>query len=485
MAARQTLKAVMAAAAALVLGTSPVPAQSVTDDVTVRLAGAGSIGGKLAQSLATAWAGRLGLPPARVIPGLSPEEYEVVATRAEGAQRMRVIISATGTAAGAEPLMRGTNDFWMVARQVKESDLEALRKKGVPNVPTLQQMLSPAAESLIALDPVADIVSPKNPVKALSLSQLKDMFTGKITNWSQLGGANLAVQAASLDASAGTASVFCDRALGMTEINKCLEAMKLGFPPQVTSQDIADTVAASPGAVGYVAYAERRNAKPVPIGTECGTSVEASSFRVKAGEYPMVIPLYLYANPTRPLSAPARGFLDFVLSSAGQAVVAKAGKVDLSPSVAPEAYSDERLDHMREAQDGGHTRIRPLDARGFEDAVKDATRLSVTFRFLAGTTTLDSRGEGDLARLVQLMQEPAFRDQQVILIGFSGAGGDYGEDRALSRDRASAMQERVTALGLKDVSSLGVGPAAAVACNLDPDVATLNHRVEVWLRKRA
>ncbi len=481
---RRASRTAIAAVMALTVGTAPVRAQGLPDDITVRMAGAGAIGGKLIQALATAWAGKLGLTGVRVNAGTTPEEYEVAASRAEGKQRLRVVVLSRGTMDGAEPFMRGTNDFWMVTRPLKESDLETQRKKGVPGVPTLQQVLSPAAENLIGLDPVVNIVNARNPVKVLTFAQMKDMYSGKVTNWSQLGGASLPVQPTSFEAVTGSAVTFCDRALGIPDASKCIESMKLGFPLQQTSQDMADTVAANPGAVGFVAYADRRNAKPVPIGTECGTTVEASAFRVKAGEYPMVIPLYLYSNPTRPQSPAARAFLDFVHSTAGQAVVAKAGKVDLAPSAAPDSYGDDRLERVRDAQDGGRTRIRPLDARAFEEATNNATRLSVTFRFQAGTAVLDSRGEADVARFVQVMQEDTMRDQQVVLIGFSGASGDYGEGRALSRDRASTMRDRLLALGVKDITAIGVGPAAAVACNLDPDAAILNQRVEVWLRKR-
>ena len=131
-------------------------------------------------------------------------------------------------------------------------------------------------------------------------------------------------------------------------------------------------------------------------------------------------------------------------------------------------------------------RIRPTDVRAFEEATAAAERLSITFRFQAGTNNLDSRAEADLGRLGDLMKLPAYERSQVVLIGYSGATGDYAENRVLSRERAEAVRERlISTYGIKDVTSLGVGPAAAVACNLDPNTAPLNQRVEVWLRKAA
>ena len=109
--------------------------------------------------------------------------------------------------------------------------------------------------------------------------------------------------------------------------------------------------------------------------------------------------------------------------------------------------------------------------------------MTVTFHFQAGTNTLDARAEADLARLVSQMQQPPFSQQDMILLGYSGVTGDYTENRALSRERAEAVRDRLVAAGVKPVQTIGVGPAAAVSCNLDANTAPLNQRVEVWLRK--
>ncbi len=468
---------------------NPAAAQiaGLPNDIQVRLGGAGTLGGKMMRELATAWAAKLGLPNVRVVAGAEPDEYDVTADRAESKQKLKVSVSAKGTGNGSEPLARGQLDFWMTTRPVQESDLESLRRKGAPNVPTLQQFTTGGNENLIGLDPMAIIVNSKNPVKTLSYQQVRDLYAGKITNWSQLGGASLPVGLFTLDSAIGTTAGFCGTVLAINDVNKCLDSMaKLAGPRLTSVEDMADSVGRTPGGVGYISVSERKNTRAVPVGTDCGTGIEPTSFRVKSDEYPIVTRLYLYTYPGRPLSPSARSFLDFIMSVPGQAAVAKSGKADLAPSVAPDAYSDERLDHVRDAQDGDHTRIRPTDARAFEEAISNASRLSVTFRFQAGTNDLDSRGEADVGRLVQLLQEPAYKNMQIVLVGFSGASGDYGEGRALSRDRASAIRDRLLATqsNLTDTVAIGVGPAAAVACNLDPDTATLNQRVEVWLRKR-
>ena len=127
---------------------------------------------------------------------------------------------------------------------------------------------------------------------------------------------------------------------------------------------------------------------------------------------------------------------------------------------------------------------RAPDVRSFETAIAGADRLSITFRFQAGTNALDSRAEADITRLINLMRLPAYAQYSVSLIGFSSATGDYVGNRTLSRERAEAVRDRLTAAGLANVSAIGIGPGAAVACNLDNNTAALNQRVEVWVRKR-
>jgi phosphate transport system substrate-binding protein len=193
--------------------------------------------------------------------------------------------------------------------------------------------------------------------------------------------------------------------------------------------------------------------------------------------------LYLYTAPGRAPTPAAKDFLQFALGPVGQSAVTTAGFADLQPGKADPDYGNDRLDSARDAQDGGRTRVRAPDLKAFEQAISGADRVSITFRFQAGTDDLDSRAVADIARLAALMQTPAYKDAAVSLIGFSSATGDYVENRNLSRERANAVRDRLTASGIQNVSAIGVGPMAAVSCNLDPATGPLNQRVEVWIHK--
>jgi phosphate transport system substrate-binding protein len=435
--------------------------------------------------VATAWAKQNKLPGIRVEDGLDPGDFDVIAEGAESVRRIRVQVRTKTTLSGLEPLLRGQTDIWMAARPVKDSDLDAMRKRGVPGVPTLAQFQQPGTENVIGLAALAIIVNSRNPVPALSVSQLRDIFTGKATSWAQVGGpSNLPIGVYSPDPSLVTLEVFCSSVMGNNDPQKCADGFpRLAAPRFAVLEDIPDAVAGNPAGIGFIDLSMKRSARPVALGTDCGTGVEPSVFRIKADEYPLSRRLYLYVAPGRATTPAANDFLQFALSPVGQAAVTTAGFADLQPGTADPDYGNDRLDHARDAQDAGRTRVRAPDLKAFETATAGADRVSITFRFQAGTDALDSRAVADIARLAALMQTPAYKDASLSLIGFSSATGDYVDNRELSRERSAAVRDRLMAAGIQNVNAIGVGPMAAVACNLDPATSPLNQRVEVWIHK--
>jgi len=473
------------AALALAAVSGPAAAQSVPSDANLRMAGSNTVGQSLAAELAIAWARKLGMPSVRTEAGKAAEEYDILAERAERSGRLRVQVRAHGTGTGTEPLVRGQTDIWMASRQARESDLDAVRKKGVADVPPLQQFLAPGSEHVIALDALAVIVHAGNQLNALTVAQLRDIFSGKLTRWSQLGGPDLPIAVIARDTNSGTFDTFCTLVMGIGDTAKCADAMKAASPKMFeSSEDLSDNVAANPAALGFVGAAYQRSAKAVPVGLSCGLSVRPGTFNIKADEYPLSRRLYLYSHPTRPATPEAAAFLAFAQTADGQTAVQKSGAVDLLPTPSDASYAATRLTTASNSLDGGRTRIRTSDIQALEQATVGALRLSVTFRFQPGSDALDSRAEADVKRLADTLRTPAFSRVQVTLIGFSQAQGEYAGNRALSQDRAEAIRKRLMAEpGAPVVNAVGVGPAAPVVCNDVPETARMNQRVEVWIRR--
>lgn len=163
------------------------------------------------------------------------------------------------------------------------------------------------------------------------------------------------------------------------------------------------------------------------------------------------------------------------------------GAIDLLPDVAAPGYVADRVEAAGNALDNGRTRIRRADIRAFEEATQAANRYSITFRFQPGTDAFDGRGESDLKRLSDRLKDATYGSADVVLIGYSATQGDYNENRALSLSRADLVREKLTKMAVtRPIRSLGVGPAAPVACNTNESgTMSLNARVEVWIRNNA
>jgi phosphate transport system substrate-binding protein len=464
----------------------PCFAQDLPNDIQVRLAGSPSIGKRLTTDVATAWAKKLGLGGIRMFVGKDPAEYEISASRTDTGKKLRISVSARGNLPGLEALLRGQADLWMAATQVTEADLEAMRKRNVANVPTLAELQTPGTENVVGLDAIAIVVHPGNPIKSLTIPQIRDVFQGKIANWSQVGGPNLPIKLYAMDAGAGYSGTFCSVVIGNPDISSCMSSLgRLAAPPFEFPDDLTEQIVKDPGGVSFVAFEDRHDTRAVAIATACDKAIGIDGFLIKTDEYPLTRRLYLYSNPGKPLTAASRAYLAYVLSGEGQTSVGMKGFATLIPSSAPEAYTATRLDSVSDTQDGGQTHIMPADIRGFEQAIDNAVRFSITFRFQAGTSALDSRAEADLERLAEAMALPENQGRPLVLIGFTNTIGDYIGNRTLSRERATEIRDRLNKqYGMKNVSAVGVGSAAAVACNLDESAAPLNQHVEVWLRER-
>lgn len=119
----------------------------------------------------------------------------------------------------------------------------------------------------------------------------------------------------------------------------------------------------------------------------------------------------------------------------------------------------------------------------------DYDRLSTTFRFRTGSSSLDERGRIDLARLVDyLAAQP--EGSEILLVGFTDDVGQFDGNRRLSEGRAAQVLEEVRAAagdrldGMK-MSSVGYGEIAPSGCNIDPEGRRINRRVEVWIKSQA
>ncbi len=225
--------------------------------------------------------------------------------------RVTVAVTGGGSGTGIAALISGTCDLAAASRKMTDKEKASASAQG--NAPQ---------EWTVALDGLAVAVHPSNPVKRLTIDQLAQLFTGKIQNWKELGGANTPVVLLSREVNSGTHVYFKEHVFSALKDGSPKE-----FAPEAlllpSSQAIADEVASNLGSIGYygMGYANPRNAIVAVAKTAADPYIVPSEDAVRSGSYPISRPLFLYSRGTP--QAVTKAFLDFVMSSEGQAVVRK------------------------------------------------------------------------------------------------------------------------------------------------------------------
>jgi phosphate transport system substrate-binding protein len=229
-----------------------------------------------------------------------------------------IAVTGGGSGTGFSSLISGTCDIAISSRNIKEKEIALAKKKGVNPY-----------EVKAALDGLAVVVHPKNPVGKLTVDQLERIFTGKITNWKEVGGKDSAIVILSREVNSGTHVYFKEHILRKGDANS-----KEEFAPQAlmlsSSQAIADEVAQNPGAIGYygMGYISSKQKAVTVAKDESSVYVAPTVENVVNGSYPISRPLFFYTN-----GEPAglvKKFIDFCLSKEGQDIVVKTDFVPIS-----------------------------------------------------------------------------------------------------------------------------------------------------------
>jgi phosphate transport system substrate-binding protein len=220
-----------------------------------------------------------------------------------------VAVTGGGSGTGISSLMSGTCDIAMSSRTIKENEIALAKQRGVN--PT---------EIKVALDGLAVVVNPANPVSKLTMDELAAIFMGRVTNWSQVGGNDESIVVLSREVNSGTHVYFKEHVLRKGDPKSTAE-----FAPTAlllsSSQAIADEVAGNSAAIGYFGMGYiSKSQKPVAIAKDVESEyVEPTIQNVLNGSYPISRPLLLYTNGEP--QGLVKQFIDFALSKEGQDIV--------------------------------------------------------------------------------------------------------------------------------------------------------------------
>ena len=229
-----------------------------------------------------------------------------------------IAVTGGGSGTGFSSLISGTCDIAMSSRNIKEKEISLAKQKGInPN------------EIKVALDGLAVVVNPKNPVSKLTIGQLAQIFTGKITNWKEIGGLDSKIVILSREVNSGTHVYFKEHILRRNDPNS-----KEEFAPSAlmlsSSQAIADEVAQNSNAIGYygMGYISSKQ-KPIMVAQDEKSEYESPTIEnVINGKYPISRPLLIYTNGEP--QGLIKKFIDFCLSKEGQEIVLKTDFVPIT-----------------------------------------------------------------------------------------------------------------------------------------------------------
>lgn len=216
-----------------------------------------------------------------------------------------ISVRGGGSGVGIASLLDKNCNIAASSRPIKDSELDKAVTNGVD-----------ATANIVAMDGLAVIVNPANKISKLSKKQVKDIFMGMISNWSQLGGSDEKIVVVSRDTSSGTFEAFLALVL---EGNKTRSDALM----QASNQAVATTVSGTPGAIGYVGLGFLSSSvKGIEI-----NGVMPSKDAVVSGKYPVTRPLFMYTDG-KPQGL-VKEYIDFILSDEGQRLVEEDGFVGL------------------------------------------------------------------------------------------------------------------------------------------------------------
>ncbi|MCF6284694.1 MAG: PstS family phosphate ABC transporter substrate-binding protein [Candidatus Hydrogenedentes bacterium] len=221
-------------------------------------------------------------------------------------------VTGGGSGTGIAALLNGTTDIAMASRSMKQKEHDLAEKQGME-----------IEEIVVARDGIAMVVNPANSVNELTIKQLGDIFAGKTTNWSEVGGPDESIALLSRESSSGTYVFVQKRVLGKRDYASSARLMP-------ATSGVIQAVTTEKGSIGYVGLGyltgagDQVRAIAVKDG-DAGDPIAPTVESVKSGSYAIARPLHLYMKKNG--SQSVRDFVKFCLGPDGQHIVSEAGYV--------------------------------------------------------------------------------------------------------------------------------------------------------------
>ncbi len=430
---------------------------------TVSIHGSNTIGAQLMPDTIESFGEREGYTLEKIV-GDDPEQVAYKLYGSDGKEAGVFDLQSHGSNTAPPDLLQGKAQIGAMSRPIKPEEVKAIADSGTE-----------LKTRIFALDGVVVLVSPQNPIKALSLDQIAKIFAGATKNWSEFGRSPGKINLYARDAKSGTYDTFDHLVLKPSNLKISAEAKRFESSP-----DLSDETARDPDGIGFVGFAYVRNARALAISSACGIVSEPQVFSVKTEEYPLSRRLFLHS--TASLAPLGTRFLDYALSDNAQDTVSSAGfvnqRIDLQSF-------DQQANRLAPALLVPDKEFNFAYMRELVNDLKNARRLSVNFHFQKNSASLDEKARQDIPRVAEFLKNASARFSEVLLAGFTDNTGTLDGNRATAFARATAFKNALASEGVPagQIIVKSYGSLLPVGCNSTEAGKEKNRRVEVWVKE--
>ncbi len=217
---------------------------------------------------------------------------------------VNITVSESGSGNGAKSLINAACDVATMSRPMKNSELKAAQDAGVLPI-----------EHIVAMDGIVIVVHPSNPLANLTIEQIRDIYTGRIKTWKELGGPDQPIVLISRDTNSGTYETFETLVMNKEKLSEKVEYVG-------SNGAIRQRVMSTESAIGYVGLAFIEGVKGLKV-----NDVEATPEAITDKTYPIARPLYMYTSGRPKKGTPLYDFVDLAGTPEGKKIVEGTGFV--------------------------------------------------------------------------------------------------------------------------------------------------------------
>jgi phosphate transport system substrate-binding protein len=443
--------------------STPVPSPTTNNKTIMKICGSNLVNHEIMPTLAKMFLKEIGYKD--VSKELTDNDHKILIVGMRGSKKESIEILSDGSRKGYDDLLTKNCDL-----AISYGDIDRNIAKSFDF-----DIKTEAYEDPFLMDAMAIVVNRNNPIESLTTHQIRDIFSGKIKNWSSITNnqKNADIKLYAMGKSSGIYHEFI-KDLTSDSGNFSIASHK----EFIKHEELEAEVALNPNAIGFISNEHvTDNVKVVPL-KEGNDLIPPNSATIISGEYAFFDELYLYTSPTsKPLSIK---FKEYLNTNEAQEWISQNTKLIAIEIITKEEMRDEEIEKRRRLQNS-------LIPQEYRDYMRNLVKTPINFHFNTGKSNLDYDTTKHITQLKYLLSHQDYSNATIVLIGFSDSnGGDTDAQRTLSLRRADEVKRHIAQQNISNsMQSKGFG--ANIHLLYEPYADNeherkIDRRVEVWLR---